>query len=164
MKKQNIIIVFIVLIILTMSIGYSIFRTSTTVVGKTAIVKELDVDFYKIGKIKQEGCTGIKANILPDKKRIIIDIQKLEYKGAYAIIPITLKNTGNIPARLESIYEYGLDKKDAIKVTYEGVGATNIILRPGKTTTFNLKIAWENDLDKDFEILEFIIKFNYVQA
>lgn len=164
MKKQNIIIITIILVVLTLSIGYSIFRTSTTVIGRTSAVKNLDVNFIKIGKINYEGCDNIKASILSDNKSIVINIPKLEYKGAYAIIPITLKNTGNIPARLYSIYEYGLDDSSAIKVTYEGIGATNVTLKPGDTINFNLKVAWENDLDKNFEFLEFIIKFNYVQA
>lgn len=164
MKKQNIVIVFIVLIILTMSIGYSIFRTSTSVIGKTAVTKNLNINFYNIGKIEQEGCEDVQANISDDKKSVFINISKFEYKGAYTIIPITVENNGNIPARLESIYEYGIEEDSAINITYEGMGATDIILSPGDIATFNLKIVWENDLDKDFEILEFIIKFNYVQA
>lgn len=164
MKKQNIVIVFIVLIILTMSIGYSIFRTSTSVIGKTAVMKNLDINFYNIGKINQEGCEDVQANISDDKKSVVVNISKLEYKGAYAIIPITVENSGNIPARLESIYEYGIEEDSAINITYEGTGATDTILSPGDIVTFDLKIAWENDLNKDFESLEFLIKFNYIQA
>ena len=53
MKKQNLFIVLIVLCILTLAIGYSIFKTNVEVSGKMASSKNLDVIFTKIGNIEQ---------------------------------------------------------------------------------------------------------------
>ncbi|HIU39812.1 MAG TPA: hypothetical protein IAB68_00730 [Candidatus Aphodocola excrementigallinarum] len=164
MKKQSIILICVILLILTLSIGYAIFRTSTTIVGKSAIVKDLNVIFYEIGDITQQGSKNANAVIMNDKKRIIISVPELSYKGAYAIIPITIKNNGNIPARLESIYEYGTSNQNEIVVSYDGIGVTNEVLNPNDSVTFNVKVAWENDATTDFKNIEFIIKFNFVQA
>ena len=86
------------------------------------------------------------------------------HKGAYALIPITIKNDGNIPARLESIYEYGASNQDVINVSYDGIGVTDSVLNPNDTITFNVRVSWENDTTNDFEKIEFIIRFNYVQV
>ena len=164
MKRQSVFLVCIILIILTLSIGYAIFRSSVDVVGKSAIVKDLDVVFYEVGEITEEGSVGATAKIMSDKKRIVINAPKLTFKGAYAMFPITIKNTGSIPAKLESIYEYGTNKEGPIKVSYDGIGVTNEVLNPGDTTSFNVKVSWEGDTSKDYELLEFMLKFNYVQV
>ena len=86
------------------------------------------------------------------------------YEGSYANFTITIKNTGTLPAKLESIYEYGIDVNSALKVTYDGIGITDTIISPGQVSTFNVKVAWDGDLIEDYEELEFTIKLNYVQA
>ena len=91
MKKQSLFIVLIVLCIITMAVGYSIFRTNAEVSGKTASAKDFEVIFTKIGEIKREGCTKASALISEDKKTVTINFETLSYKGAYADFPITLK-------------------------------------------------------------------------
>lgn len=164
MRKQNIFIVIITLIILTLAVGYSIFRTNVEVVGKSAVVQDLEVIFYKVDPIKQFESENAAAFISKDKKKVNISVPRLLTKGAYAIIPITIKNTGSLPARLYTISEYGLKDNKAIKVEYDGIGVTDEVLKPGDTTSFTVKISWENDLDSNYEDLKFSIDFNYVQA
>lgn len=166
MKKQNLFIVLIVLCILTLAIGYSIFKTNVEVSGKMASGKNLDVIFTKIGNIEQVGSINASAFISTDSKRVTINVPNLLYKGAYVIIPISLKNVGTIPARLESISEYGIGYNSPVKVTYTGIGISNEILNPGDEQNFNVKVYWArssiNELNNNK--YEFVIKFNYVQA
>lgn len=164
MRKQNIFIVLTVLTILVLSIGYSIFRTNVTVKGKSATVKDFDVIFEKVGKITEDGSTDASAVIDETKKIVTISVPKLMRKGAYAIIPITIKNTGSVPAKLESIVETGLNEGGAITVSYSGIGITDAVLNPGDESNFEVKVKWENDLKDDYEEIEFFIKFNYVQG
>lgn len=164
MRKQNIFIVLTVLTILVLSIGYSIFRTNVTVKGKSATVKDFDVIFEKVGKITEDGSTDASAVIDETKKIVTISVPKLMRKGAYAIIPITIKNTGSVPAKLESIVETGLNEGGAITVSYSGIGITDAVLTPGDESNFEVKVKWENDLKDDYEEIEFFIKFNYVQG
>lgn len=163
MKKQKIILVIIILIILTMSVGYSIFKISTTVQGKASMIKDLNVDFISIGKIIEEGSVDAFAYILDDKKTVIIDVPKLMHQGSYAIIPITVKNVGQLPAKLESIYEYGTND-NLFEITYDGIAVTDKALQPNEKATFTIKVLWKNEIENDYESRKFYIKFNYTQG
>ena len=163
MKKQSLLIVIVILILLGVSVGYSVVRISTNVKGKTSIVKNLDVEFESIGKIEEYGSYGATAEISDDKKTVRINVPKLSYMGAYAVVPITVKNVGQMPAKLESIYEYGTNDNEAIKITYDGIAVTDKALNPLEEEKFFIKVSWENELKQDSSEIEFYIRFNYVQ-
>ena len=164
MKKQSLLIVIVILILLGVSVGYSVDRISTNVKGKTSIVKDLDVEFESIGKLEEYGSYGATAEISDDKKTVLINVPKLSYMGAYAVVPITVKNVGQIPAKLESIYEYGTNDNEAIKITYDGIAVTDKALNPLEEEKFFIKVSWENELKQDSSEIEFYIRFNYVQG
>ncbi len=164
MKKQSLLIVIVILILLGVSVGYSVVRISTNVKGKTSIVKDLDVEFESIGKIEEYGSYGATAEISDDKKTVLINVPKLSYMGAYAVVPITVKNVGQMPAKLESIYEYGTNDNEAIKITYDGIAVTDKALNPLEEEKFFIKVSWENELKQDSSEIEFYIRFNYVQG
>lgn len=163
MKKQSLLIVIVILILLGVSVGYSVVRISTNVKGKTSIVKDLNVEFKSIGKIEEYGSYGATAEISDDKKTVLINVPKLSYMGAYAVVPITVKNVGQLPAKLESIYEYGTNDNEAIKITYDGIAVTDKALNPMEEEKFFIKVSWENELKNDSNEIEFYIRFNYVQ-
>ena len=163
MKKQSLLIVIVILILLGVSVGYSVVRISTNVKGKTSIVKDLDVEFESIGKLEEYGSYGTTAEISDDKKTVLINVPKLSYMGAYAVVPITVKNVGQMPAKLESIYEYGTNDNEAIKITYDGIAVTDKALNPLEEEKFFIKVSWENELKQDSSEIEFYIRFNYVQ-
>lgn len=163
MKKQSLLIVIVILILLGVSVGYSVVRISTNVKGKISIVKDLDVEFESIGKLEEYGSYGATAEISDDKKTVLINVPKLSYMGAYAVVPITVKNVGQMPAKLESIYEYGTNDNEAIKITYDGIAVTDKALNPLEEEKFFIKVSWENELKQDFSEIEFYIRFNYVQ-
>ncbi|CDA79876.1 unknown [Clostridium sp. CAG:594] len=163
MKKQSLLIVIVILILLGVSVGYSVVRISTNVKGKTSIVKDLDVEFESIGKLEEYGSYDATAEISDDKKTVLINVPKLSYMGAYAVVPITVKNVGQLPAKLESIYEYGTNDNEAIKITYDGIAVTDKALNPLEEEKFFIKVSWENELKQDSSEIEFYIRFNYVQ-
>lgn len=163
MKKQSLLIVIVILILLGVSVGYSVVRISTNVKGKASIVKDLDVEFESIGKLEEYGSYGATAEISDDKKTVLINVPKLSYMGAYAVVPITVKNVGQMPAKLESIYEYGTNDNEAIKITYDGIAVTDKALNPLEEEKFFIKVSWENELKQDSSEIEFYIRFNYVQ-
>ena len=163
MKKQSLLIVIVILILLGVSVGYSVVRISTNVKGKTSIVKDLDVEFESIGKLEEYGSYGATAEISDDKKTVLINVPKLSYMGAYAVVPITVKNVGQMPAKLESIYEYGTNDNEVIKITYDGIAVTDKALNPLEEEKFFIKVSWENELKQDSSEIEFYIRFNYVQ-
>ena len=158
MKKQSLLIVIVILILLGVSVGYSVVRISTNVKGKTSIVKDLDVEFESIGKLEEYGSYDATAEISDDKKTVLINVPKLSYMGAYAVVPITVKNVGQLPAKLESIYEYGTNDNEAIKITYDGIAVTDKALNPLEEEKFFIKVSWENELKQDSSEIEFYIK------
>lgn len=163
MKKQNIIAVLLFLVIFVLSVGYVIFGVNVEVEQKTANSKNLEVIFEKVGEIEELDCVNSSAKISNNKKQLVIDVPHMYKKGAYAIFPITIKNVGNIPARLESIVEYGLNH-EAILVSYDGIGITDNVLYPGDEKMFTVKVMWVNELWHGKTNYNFLIKFNYKQA
>lgn len=164
MKKQNFIILLFVLFTITFSIGYSIFRTSIDVVGKTAATKDINVIFCDVEKTDEVDSDEATAFISENNKELIINVPNLKNKGAYTKYLVTVKNTGSVPVKLETINEYGTSLDDSIKVIYDGLGTTDEVIKPGQTTTFNIKVSLENDLIEDYIEMEFLIKLNYIQA
>lgn len=164
MKKQNLFVVLLVLCIITMAVGYSIFRTDIEVNGRTAVFEDLQVIFVKIGKIEEINSMDASAVISEDGKKVTISVPKLMVKGAYAKIPITIKNVGTVPAKLRSISQFGLGNNTAISVSYTGIGVTDSVLEPGDKQTFDVKVSWTRDLYNNICNYDFFIKFNYVQG
>ena len=163
MKKQSLLIVIVILILLGVSVGYSVVRISTNVKGKTSIVKDLDVEFESIGKLEEYGSYGATAEISDDKKTVLINVPKLSYMGAYAVVPITVKNVGQFPAKFVYIFEYGSNDIESIIITYDGIAVTDKALNPLEEEKFFIKVSWENELKQDSSEIEFYIRFNYVQ-
>lgn len=164
MKKQNIIIVLLFFCILTSAVGYIIFKTNVEVSQKTAVAQDLNVIFKSIGDVKEVDCINSTALISKDKKDVTISVPNLLKKGAYAEFPITIKNVGTIPAKLESIYQYGLGNDAAISVKYDGIGITDNVLYPGAEKLFTVKVIWLRDSLTGKSNYEFMIRFNYIQA
>lgn len=164
MKKQYLIIVLVILCIITLAVGYNVFRTNVDVVKKTAPSKDFDVVFTKIGLIKEVNSKNASAVISRDRKNVTISVPNLMQKGAYAKFPITIQNVGNIPARLRSIRQYSKMEDRAIKVSYSGIAVTDKVLNPGEETDFTVLVEWSGDLINKSSTLEFIISFDYIQA
>ncbi len=163
MKKQSLFIVLIVLCIITMAVGYSIFRTNIEVSGKTAEAKDLEVIFTNVGEIKQEGCTYAKAIISENKKKITISVEISNQKGSFANFPITLKNVGLIPAKLRSIRQIGTSNFP-LEVRYTGIGVTDLVLNPGDEQEFNVIVSLNDNTIPDKDSYKFYIDFDYIQG
>lgn len=164
MKKQNIIIVLIFLCALTLAVGYVVFRTNVEVNGKTAAAQNLEVIFKSVGEIKEVDCIDSTAIISEDRKNVTISVPNLMKKGAYAEFPITIKNIGTLPAKLQTISQYGVGNDASISVSYDGIGVTDATLNPGDERTFTVKVIWKRDLLAEENNYKFMIRFNYVQA
>ena len=163
MRKQKILIVSLIFIILSLFIAYYIFFMNKDTDLKVASTKDLDVIFYKVGKIEEVYSTDAHATIDDSKKYIYIDVPNLCTKGAYAKIPITIKNIGTKVAALDSITEYGFDKKGPINITYEGIGVTDKPLSPNEETSFFVVIRQEESVQEQVSV-RIQIMFNYVQV
>lgn len=164
MNKTRIIFVVLVVIFISVCFGYKVIKTDSEVNNKFASIKDLDVIVYKIGNIEEYESTDATATILQDKKSVIIDVPNLLSKGAYVKIPITIKNVGELPAKLSSIYQNGLSKNSAIKVSYNGIGLMDIVLNPEDERDIEIIIYWDKKDWYEIADIQFLIKFNYIQG
>lgn len=164
MKKQNIIIILLVLFILVALVGYDVFKINGDAIEKTSSVKSLNVDFIKIGKVEEVGSEKAYAKITSNNKNVTINVPNLLYKGAYAKFPITIKNTGNLTARLRSITERNISSNGSIQISYDGLSVFNKPLKPGDTAEFYVTVSWKDNEFAKNDNLSFQILLNYVQV
>lgn len=163
MNKQKIWIIVSVLALLLILLGYAIYNKSVDVKTYLPSSNKISVEFYKIGNIKQHLCDGTSAAISKKRDFLEINVPNLKEKGSYAKIPVTVKNVGETPVKLLNLTEYSYSDNDAIKVTYSGIGITDIVLMPGETTSFDVTVIWENDFDAEVNVASFGVTLNYVQ-
>ncbi len=161
MKKQRLVVIILLLIIILIAVAYYIFRISNNT--DVADTGNVNVIFEKIGNIEKHNCENTEAFISQNKKGVVITVKNLGSKGAYAIIPVKVKNEGEFSAKLYSIVEERSDKNTQIKVSYDGIGVTDRPLLPGETTSFIVKVELTEDLLDETIGAAFQIKLNYVQ-
>lgn len=164
MKKQKLLVVLLAFIVISLFFAYYLFFVSNDAILNSAKVRDLDVIFYKVGKIEQNNSFNASATINEGNKKIFINVDKLIGKGAYVKIPVTIKNVGKATARLDSIYEYNFNKNEAISITYEGIGVTNKPLLPNEQLDFYIIISLVEDINKIDVTTNFEIRFNYIQV
>ena len=165
MRKQRLIVVLIVLFLLTMAVGYVIYRTSVDVKiqGKTASAKNLEVIFKSVGTPTEVYSTGASAIISENRKNLDIFVPNLIRKGAYAEFPVTIKNIGTLPAKIQSINQYNVGNA-AIWVDYKGISVFDEVLYPNEERKFFVKVSLLKEIDVPSIKFDFHINFNYIQA
>ena len=190
MKKQNIAIIAVVAFVLAISVGYALFSETLQINGTATAKGNFDVEFIeagepkeKAGYTKQESSTLTtisddgkklkrKAELSEHIRELTINVDKLDYPGAYVVIPVKVENKGTISAILESISQSSdKDIEEPIKITYTGfdekVGEENV-LKANETQEFSIKVEWDpNDVDpsnKRDVTATFDVTLNYKQA
>lgn len=162
LSSQNKIIVGVLSLFLILIVGYAIFSESITIGGTANASGDFDIIFNSVGVIKEVGSSGATATISTNKKALSVTVPKLEYPSAYVEIPVTIKNNGNITAKITGIQTSGLDNKD-IKVTYNGV-AQNDRLTAGQEISMKIKVTWDIASTTIVDNLAFTINITYEQA
>lgn len=165
MNKQRLIVVLIVLFLLTIATGYVVFRTDINIEaeGKTASAKNLNVIFKDVGTPTEVYSTDASAVISNSRKILSISVPNLMQKGAYADFPVTIKNIGTLPARLQSINQYSVGNA-FIFVNYRGISVMDPVLYPNEERNFNVRVSLVRDIDVQNIKFDFQINFNYIQA
>ena len=172
MKKQSIILVIIISIAITLLIGYVIF--SETVDDNTHVVDIFDIEFTKIGEINSKGYTPVAyelATISNDKNAVVINVNKLDYPGAYVEIPITITNVGALDATLKAINVTGWNiNSSPIIVGYSGIEIGETI-KSNKSKIITIRVEWlstDNTLtyepENPYENPQFTITLDYEQS
>lgn len=162
MNKKRILLILIFMVIF-ISVAYYILFLSNSPANGVATTKDVEVQFYKIGVIKEYNSNNASASISDDKMFVYINVPELMGKGAYARIPVTIKNVGIRTARLVSIAEYGFDSNGSIDIKYEELSVAGRPLKPGDETTFYVSIMQSENILVENETINIRIELNYVQ-
>ena len=163
MRKSRFLIIILVFAVITLVSGYITFTATVDVPNKMASTENLQIIFDEIGTIYQFNSYNSTAVIKNNKHMIEVNVPELSGVGAYTIIPVTIKNVGNVPAKLESIYQYSRNTYKNYKISYDGIGVTDAPINPGEVKGFNIKVELINN-DIEVPSCNFEIKFNFVQA
>ena len=165
MRKQSVVTIFVLVIILIFSVGYALFSNTVEITGTATATASLDVEFTSASVTTEVGSIDASASISNDHNTLSINVPKLEYPGAYVIISGTITNSGTLPVKLTSIDESNSIADGDIKVSYTNLGSyENVVLNPNGTQTFTVKVEWDADSDASGADLYFAIGLNYTQA
>ncbi len=173
MKKQNVVIIAVVAVILAVAVGYAIFQETLTVSGSATAAGDFNIDFTKVGTITKVGYTDVDsvgdagiAKIEDGGNKLTVKVNKLDYPSAYVEIPVTITNNGSITAKLKNIVESGIEEPESstINVTYSGVATTDDPIAQGETQNMTIRVEWNPEVNSGASDVEFSIQLEYEQA
>lgn len=166
MKKRRMLL-FVLLFLLGISvIGYAVLSETINISGTASASGDFDVEFYQVGEIVESGSQNAEATISSDKNTLTIKVPMLEYPGAYAEIPVTVRNNGTISAKLESVEADGLEEASrAVKITYSGEASEEqTVIDSQGTANMSIRIEWDSEVNAPASDVSFTIRLNYIQA
>lgn len=172
MKKQNIVIIGVIALVLAVAIGYALFSETLTINGTATAQGDFNVEFTSVGEITKVGYTdqtaqnGANIAVIEDNNnKLKITVNKLDYPGAYVEIPVTITNKGSVPAKLKNIRETGLTEKSrSVKVTYSGIAASETVINQNDTQSMKIKVEWDKDVNTTASDVSFTIELEYEQV
>ena len=162
LSRQNKIVVGIVALVLALTVGYALFSQSLNIGGTASADGKFQLTFYSVGTVKEVGSSGTTVTSSDEDKTLTITVPKLEYPGAYVQVPVVIKNTGTVDAKLLGITTEGLSNDD-MEVTYTGL-EQNDIINPDATRDIVITIKWKESSVTTASSLNFNIGLNYEQV
>ena len=162
MKKNNIIISFLIAIVCIMAIGYAAFSSKLNILGISTIDSDWNVKIINV-TVKNVFGNADKA-IEPVYSSTSATFKtNLEKPGDSMTYEVTIANEGDIDAKVESI-ETTKSNNPAIVFSTEGI-EENDLLESGSTQTYEVTIAYSDSVVTQPEVLSgtLTVKLNYVQ-
>lgn len=165
-SKQNKVIVATLMFLLTLMIGYSIFGESINLLGTAKAEGNLNlifekVDFDNIRDMPNYDDAKVKTEISSEGHLLTISNVNLEFPTAYVIIPVTIKNTGTINAKLTDIVP-NLPNSE-LEFSYTNM-AKGEILNAGNSKVVYLKLMWKKESITTPGTVDFTVDLVYEQT
>ena len=133
MNKQNKIIVGVIALILTLTIGYAVFTQSLNVKGTASakgefgLVFENSSDDPTCNGYSKECITSNLYRLSEDGKIMTVTVENLTYPTAYVELPVVVKNIGTVDAVLKAVDVNIETGTDDVSVTYTGISANETL-------------------------------------
>ena len=166
-KKKNAILVFLIVLILGMAVGYAAFSQTLTINGTANISSTWDVHFKSIADGTLVGATNVATYPKLDGTTTATFNVNLAYPGASATYNIVVENSGSVDAEIESIAG-NLETANVAEptgVTFTCDAEVGDKLAAGATKTYVVTATWDADDDTVPETTSktVTITLNYVQ-
>lgn len=148
-KGKNIIIIFCILSVLIMSVGYSTFATEIKLEGNAEIIGVWDIRVTNI-EIEDKSDSAYDNDLSFTDNTVTFN-SKLNKPGDYINYKVTVKNAGTIDALLTNVLCISDDENGSPAILYE---TTNLKseLPSGETTTFNIIVTYDKNVTQLPEI------------
>lgn len=168
-KDRQYFIVSLFIVVLALAVGYAVFAETINIAGTANTTGTFDIEFSAASATSQYEAGGLVANtavISGDKNLLTITVPDLQRPTSWVEYDITVTNVGSIGAELNSVDVTGANDPDIV-VTYP-TWSTGIVLAPGATETFKIKVEWAdgsytNGSDTTSQELDFTVALNYTQ-
>lgn len=152
-KTKNALIGGLLAIVFVMAVGYAAFAQQLTINGDASITSTWDVQMTGISETSHNG-TGTDvpyaAGTAEDGTKLI-DGATAQFKadlkspGDSVTYTVTVKNSGDIDAKVEKIEFSKGDNSDVIDYTYTGIAA-NDTLTGGQSKTFTVTVTYNDSI------------------
>lgn len=164
MKKQSIIFVSIITLMIVLSVGYALFSNTITIQGTVTANARMDVEFTTAAVTTEVGSTNASALINSDKNVLTITVPSLEYPTSYAIVTVTVTNVGTIPVKLTGVRTSGFNNSD-LNISYTNLDSyVDTTMNVNDTHTFTVKVEWDEDSQAQVQNANFNIYLDYEQV
>ena len=168
MNKQNKIIVGVIALILTLTIGYAVFTQSLNVKGTASAKGEFGLAFKSSDK--NPNCNGyskecITSNLYrlsEDGKTMTVTVENLTYPTAYVELPVVVKNIGTVDAVLKAVDVNVETGTDDVSVTYTGISA-NETLKANEQRDVVVRVEWKEASSNSTISAKFNVSLSYAQ-
>lgn len=163
--KRNYLIVALIIILLSLTIGYAAFSDVLTISG-TANAKGTFDMIFESASIDLDSAQGIdkvnsKATVSSDANSVNVNIVDLAYPGAGTNVTVVIKNNGNVDAELKELILSEVDKD--IEVGYPEGFQVDQVVPAGKTCKLTFYVKWVKTSEVTEKSVNFSASLKYEQ-
>lgn len=166
-NKSKLFAIVIIVAVLGLAVAYASFNGVLNISGRANASGKFEVAFTNgVVSTSEHGRAIVNE---ADNTKMTVDID-LSYPGDGCFVTATVKNNGNVPAKLTgfNIYNHGTAtafSNDDIEVLIPNLEISGIeVLQAGETTPITFTVKWKKDSVKESASAEFDIELDYEQA
>lgn len=167
MRIRNQLIIAAIIIVGIGSIAYAAFAQILTINGTGTATGDWHVAITGVSRTAAAGATEVGGSPTFTGTSATFDVD-LAWPGAYAEYTVTIANTGNIPAKVESVTDLAtINSADPTYMTYTvgGVAANDLLPATTGTDTATVRVEWDplDNTGVANDTKSATINFNYIQ-
>ena len=169
-NKKSTAIVFLVVLILAIGIGYAAFGDTLNILGTATANGKFDMEFTSATVVSSVGVASATAVPSADKNTLNVTVTDLGYPGAGAEFQAVITNVGTAPAKISSVVPVNITGDgNAIKITgLDAITTSHPTIEPNGTCTINFTVEWDSSVDTltdtaNGDTCNFSLEINYTQ-